>query len=75
MKSLHGLIVCLCVCAHFCLLIDSTAAEERFTAESSGCLLQGTAGTTGEEGKRVINLLKHFAGLSKSVKYIYKKVI
>lgn len=61
--------VCVCVCAHFYVLTDSTAAEERFTAESTGCLLQGTAGTTGEEGKRVINLLKHFAGLFKSVKY------
>lgn len=46
MNRLHGLIVCLC--AHFYVITDSTAAEERFTAESTGCLLQGTAGTTGE---------------------------
>lgn len=56
---LHGLILCLCVRAQFCVLADSTAAEERFTAESTGCLLQGAASTTGEEGKRMHNLFQH----------------
>lgn len=37
--------VCLCVSP-----AGSEAAEERFAAESDGCLLQGAAGTTGEEG-------------------------
>lgn len=36
--------------AHVCVLADSTAAEKRFTAKSTGCLLQGAAGTTAEEG-------------------------
>lgn len=37
--------VCLCVSP-----AGSEAAEERVAAESDGCLLQGAAGTTGEEG-------------------------
>lgn len=36
-----------------CVLSDSTAAEKRFTAKSTGCILQGAAGTTGGKGKRV----------------------
>lgn len=40
-------------CLHACvfLLAGSAATEERLTAESTGCLLQGATGTTGEEGK------------------------
>lgn len=33
-----------------CLLAGSATTEERHTVESIGCLLQGAAGTTGEEG-------------------------
>lgn len=40
------------VSLHARVLADSAAAEKRFTAKSTGSLLQGAAGTTGEEGKR-----------------------
>lgn len=35
---------------HACVLADSTAAEKRFTVKSTGCLLQGAAGSIGKEG-------------------------
>lgn len=37
-----------------CTVAGSAASEERLTAESTGCLLQGAAGTTGEKGTTLI---------------------
>ena len=38
-----------------CSLAGSAATEKRFTAESTGRLLQGATGTVGEKGTRRIH--------------------